>query len=392
MGELRVRRRVALPLVVGLGGMVVPIGIYLALNAGRASAAGGGTAMSTDTAFALGLLALVGGRAPDRVSTYLLTFAIVDDVAGIVIIALAYSSQVELAALGVGLAVLGVGLAVLGVGLAVLGLAAAARARGVRNGAIDLILGLAAWTAFFESGVDPVLVGLVIGMLAVAYPATRSDLARAFTSPVTLGILAGYVLWKPAGTVGAAWLLAKASRGRIRPPVGWAAVGGVGAIAGIGFIVSLLIASLAFRGTELAEAKVGILSAAVCASTLTWLVFRLTAMLPKRMRLRALLGTAETVIDLAVPVDSKRDHVRGPDHAPVTLVEFGDFECPYCGQAEPAIRELLAGYGDLRYVWRHLPLSDVHPHARLAAEPRKPPPSRESSSRCTIGCSATRAS
>jgi protein-disulfide isomerase len=96
-------------------------------------------------------------------------------------------------------------------------------------------------------------------------------------------------------------------------------------------------------------------------------VFRLTAMLPKRLRLRALLGTAETIIDLAVPVDPERDHVRGPDRAPVTLVEYGDFECPYCGQAEPVIRELLADYGDLRYVWRHLPLTDVHSHALLAA-------------------------
>ncbi|HZC52032.1 MAG TPA: thioredoxin domain-containing protein, partial [Mycobacterium sp.] len=61
-------------------------------------------------------------------------------------------------------------------------------------------------------------------------------------------------------------------------------------------------------------------------------------------------------------------HVRGPDDAPVTLVEYGDFECPYCGQAEPVIRELLAGFGDLRYVWRHLPLPDVHPRAQLAAE------------------------
>ena len=60
--------------------------------------------------------------------------------------------------------------------------------------------------------------------------------------------------------------------------------------------------------------------------------------------------------------------MRGPDRAPVTLVEYGDFECPYCGRAEPAVRELLAGYGDLRYVWRHLPLTDVHPHALLAAE------------------------
>jgi protein-disulfide isomerase len=60
--------------------------------------------------------------------------------------------------------------------------------------------------------------------------------------------------------------------------------------------------------------------------------------------------------------------VRDPDRAPVTLVEYGDFECPYCGQAEPVVRELLADYGDLGYVWRHLPLSDVHPDAQLAAE------------------------
>ena len=91
-------------------------------------------------------------------------------------------------------------------------------------------------------------------------------------------------------------------------------------------------------------------------------------MLPKRLRLRALLGTTDTIVDLAVPVGPKRDHVRGPDRAPVTLVEYGDFECPYCGQAEAVIRELLADYGDLRYVWRHLPLSDVHPHAQLAAQ------------------------
>jgi protein-disulfide isomerase len=67
-------------------------------------------------------------------------------------------------------------------------------------------------------------------------------------------------------------------------------------------------------------------------------------------------------------VDRERDHIRGPEDAPVTLLEYGDFECPYCGQAEPIIRELLADFGDLRYVWRHLPLQDVHPHAQLAAE------------------------
>ena len=81
-----------------------------------------------------------------------------------------------------------------------------------------------------------------------------------------------------------------------------------------------------------------------------------------------MLGTADTIIDLAVLVDAERDHIRGPTKAPVTLVEYGDFECPYCGRAESVIRALLADYGDLRYVWRHLPLTDVHPHAMLAAE------------------------
>ena len=110
------------------------------------------------------------------------------------------------------------------------------------------------------------------------------------------------------------------------------------------------------------------LTAALLASLLTWLVFRATALLPRRLRIRALVGTAETIVDLAVPVDPERDHIRGSDDAPVTIVEYGDFECPFCGQAEPVIRELLRDAGDVRYVWRHLPLNDVHPHAELAAE------------------------
>ena len=101
---------------------------------------------------------------------------------------------------------------------------------------------------------------------------------------------------------------------------------------------------------------------------MTWLVVRATARLPGRRRLQVLLGTGEPLIDLAVPVDAERDHVRGPQDAPVTLVEYGDFECPYCGRAEPVVRELLTDFGDLRYVWRHLPLNDVHPHTQEAAE------------------------
>jgi len=420
LGELRERRRLAMPVLAGLGGMIVPIAIFLAFNAGRASAHGWGTAMSTDTAFALGILALVGRRAPDRMRTFLLTFAVVDDLAALAIIAIFYSHNISLPALLAGLATFAVVFAV--------------RALGVRRGVVYLVLGLVAWGAFLRSGVDPVVVGLVMGLFTQAYPAARSDLelaterfrlfreqptpelarvasitlsasispnerlqqvfhpwtsyvivplfalanagveisgpflARAFTSPVTLGILAGYVIGKPVGIAGTSFLVTKISKGRLRPPAGWASVIGAGTIAGIGFTVSLLIAALAFTGPELAEAKIGVLTAALCAAILTSVVFQLTGLLPKRARARALLGTSEVIVDLAVPVDPDRDHIRGPMEAPVTVVEYGDFECPYCGRAEPAVRELLAGFGDVRYVWRHLPLTDVHTHAQLAAE------------------------
>src|SRR6185295_14785143 len=137
---------------------------------------------------------------------------------------------------------------------------------------------------------------------------------------------------------------------------------------GIGFTIALLVATLAFSGQQLEEAKLGILSSAIGATLVTWLLFRATALLPRQLRIRALLGDAEPLVDLYIDVDPERDHVRGPMDAPVTVVEYGDFECPYCGRAEPAVRELLAGFGDVRYVWRHLPLTDVHTHAQLAAE------------------------
>jgi Na+/H+ antiporter NhaA len=420
VGELRVRSRLALPAAVGLGGMLVPIGIYLIVNAGRPSAHAWGASMSTDTAFALGALALVGRRLPDRVRTYLLTFSVVDDLAGLAIIAIFYSGHIDVMPLLVGIAFLLVVVAI--------------RARGVRYGPAYLLIGIAAWVAFFKSGVDPVVVGLVLGLLTYAYPATRASLeqaseafrsfreqptaelaqsardevriaispndrlaqlfhpwssyvivplfalanagivlnpsflGQAYTSPVTLGIVFGYLVGKPAGTAGSAWLVTRLSHGRLRPPVGWGAVAGAGAVAGIGFTVSLLIASLALSGVDLAEAKLGILTAALCSTGLTWSVFQAVNKLPVRSRLRALLGTSEVLVDLVVPVDDERDHIRGPEKAPVTVVEYGDFECPYCGLAEPAVRELLSDFGDVRYVWRHLPLTDVHPHAQLAAE------------------------
>ena len=420
LGELRERRRLALPLVAGVGGLLAPIGIYLAINAGHPTVGGWGAAMSTDTAFALGMLALIGPRLPDRVRTYLLTFAIVDDLVALTIIAFVYSGRLSWPPLLAGLLIL------VAVGVA--------RHWELSTGPAYALAGVAAWVTFYESGVDPIVVGLLMGLLTAAYTAARPDLeaasegfrrfreqptaelaqsarqgvrsaispnarlqqiyhpwtsyvivplfalanagvtisgsflARAYTSPVTLGILIGYVVGKPVGTVGAAWLLERVSRGRLRPPVGWAAVTGAGTIAGIGFTVSLLIATIAFRGTQLQEAKVGILSAALGASAVTWLVLRITARLPRLLRARALLGTSESLVDLAVPVDKHYDHIRGPEKSPVTVVEYGDFECRYCGEAEAVIRELLADYGDVHYVWRHLPLTDVHPHAQLAAE------------------------
>ena len=109
-------------------------------------------------------------------------------------------------------------------------------------------------------------------------------------------------------------------------------------------------------------------TAALLASLGSWGAFRLIAHLPARVRARQIAGTEDEIMDLAEDVDPERDHIRGAADALVTLVEYGDFECPFCGKAEPAIRGLLAGTGDLRYVWRHLPLNDVHANAQIAAE------------------------
>src|SRR5919198_559005 len=217
---------------------------------------------------------------------------------------------------------------------------------------------------------------MIVPLFALAnagIPINGRFLADAFPAPIALGIVIGYIAGKPAGIVAASWLVLRLSGGRVRPPVGWAALAGGGSIAGIGFTVSLLIAGLAFRGEQLAEAKLGVLSAALCASLLTWLVFRATALLPKSLRIRALVGTSEAIVDLAVPVDPERDHVRGPHDAPVTLVEYGDFECPYCGQAEPVVRELLRDFGDVLRE-RPAPLRRLrHRHARRRGARRARP-------------------
>ncbi|MFE5812394.1 Na+/H+ antiporter NhaA [Streptomyces sp. NPDC056479] len=421
MGELRERQRLALAVAGGVSGMLVPVAIYLGINAGQDSLQGWGAAMSTDTAFALGMLALFGSRLPGGLRVFLLSVAVTDDLLALAVIAIAYSGAIYLPAL----------LTALGIFAALLAL----RAAGVRISGIYAVLAVALWGALLRSGVDPVVSGLAVGLLTYAHPAERHSLERvsrlfrgfreqptpeleqslrrglasalspnerlqrmihpwtsyvivplfalanagltidaeglreAFTSPITLGILFGYALGKPVGILVATWAAIRLSRGRLRPPLGWGAVAAGGSIAGVGFTVSLLIATLAFDGGQLEQAKIGILAAVLASFLITWSITQIIALLPAQARTRALLGAGHTIVDLSDPVDTTRDHVRGPLDAPVTLVEYGDYECPYCGLAEPVVRELLADFGDeVRYVWRHLPLPDVHPNAQLAAE------------------------
>jgi Na+/H+ antiporter NhaA len=418
MGELRERGRMIAPVLAGMGGMIAAISLYLLITAGDPAKRGWGVAMSTDTAFALGTLALVGPRFPERLRSFLLAVVVIDDIVALIVIALVYTERVQVAPLLVALCLFAV-------------IIIAARLR-LSYGWMSFVLALAAWVSLSRSGVDPLVIGLAMGLYAFAAPAARDDLERAsdlfrvfreqptpqlaraaaiglraavspnermregfhrwtsfvivplfalsnagipvsgqflasaFASPVTRAIVIGYVVGKPVGVLVVCWLVTRLSGGRLRPSVGWLAIGGGGTLAGIGFTVALLVATRAFTGEQLEHAKVGILTAAALSAATSAAVFGVARRLPGRIRARLLLGTSDTVTDLAVPVDPERDHIRGPRQAAVTLVEYGDFECPYCGQAEPIVRRLLEDV-ELRYVWRHLPLADVHPHAQLAA-------------------------
>ncbi|HEY5261939.1 MAG TPA: Na+/H+ antiporter NhaA, partial [Solirubrobacteraceae bacterium] len=421
MGELRERRRLAIPVLAAIGGMAMPVAIYLAFNARGPGAHGWGAAMSTDTAFALGALALLTPQGATRLRVFLLTLAVVDDLGALMVIAIAYTTHVSLTALVVAIGLFGV--------LVGLRYAPAWRRQ------ISVVVGVALWVAMFKSGIDPVITGLAIGLVTSAYPPSREDLERATAltrsfreqptpelarsaqlgvlsaispnerlqyglhpwtsyvivplfalanagvhvtggllrdaigSSVTLGILIGYVVGKPLGILGASWLASRPALRGVRPALSWPSLAGGGAVAGIGFTVSLLISSLAFHGEVLQEAKLGVLGSAVIAPLVAWSVFKVIKRLPRQVRARQIGSTAEDILDLSEDVDPDRDHIRGADNALVTLVEYGDFECSYCGQAEPVVRELLASFGDdLRYVWRHLPLNDVHTSAQLSAE------------------------
>src|SRR3954453_8525419 len=165
LGELRQARAVILPLAAGLTGLAVPAAIYLCFTAGSGAGHGWGTAMSTDTAFALGALSLVGPRYADRLRAYIVAVLVFDDLASLIVIAVVYSKRISVLPLLVAVGIFSV---VLGV-----------RAVGVRVGRVYLVLGVAMWAAVLESGIDPLVVGLATGLPAYASPAPRATLEQA---------------------------------------------------------------------------------------------------------------------------------------------------------------------------------------------------------------------
>ncbi|WP_251140875.1 Na+/H+ antiporter NhaA [Cellulomonas dongxiuzhuiae] len=337
-GELRDPRAVAVPAFGAIGGLLVPVVVYLAFNAGTDAAHGWGVVMSTDTAFLVGVLALFGPRCPDRLRLFLLTLAIVDDIGAITAMAVFYTDDVDLRALAAA--------AVLVVALVVL------RRRGVWRLAPYVAVGLALWVAVLASGVHPTIAGVLVGLLvptslpherrrqAVAVHARRflseggadrehaaevagraavptgdrlqralhpwsafvvvplfglanagvrldpATLADAFSSRLTVGVAVALVLGNAVGVAGAATLALRLGLGDLPGRVRWGHLMGGAVLAGIGFTISLFIAQLAFDDPVLLErAKIGVLAGSLVAAVagsllLRWLGERLPLCTP----------------------------------------------------------------------------------------------------------------
>ncbi len=428
MGELTERHRLIVPALAAFGGLVVPALLYLAVNSSGEAANGWGVVIGTDTAFLLGALALVGPACPTQLRVFLLTVTIVDDVVAVTVIGVFYSESIDLVALAVAAGSLGV--------IVLLG-----RLRVWRT-SVYAMVGVVLWVATVESGLHPTIAGMAAGLLITARPPRREQveraaslfqafrqsplpsvgysaklglqravslnerlqtmlhpwtsfvivplfalanagvdlrgglLAEALSSPVTWGVVFGLVVGKLVGIGIMSLGAVRLGLGSLPQGVGSGQVVGGAALSGIGFTVSLLIASLAFSSPALRDqATVGVLMAAVLSASAGWLVFRLAAVLRGER-------TAGLPMVLDRPVDAEYDHIRGPADAPLTLVEYGDFECPFCGRATGVVHELRERFGDeLRYVFRHLP-------------PRRPRRRRRrgASGRCTTCSSGTRMS
>ncbi|WP_457629616.1 Na+/H+ antiporter NhaA [Oceanithermus sp.] len=320
-GELKNPRQAGLAVAAALGGMVTPALIYTAFNYGGEGAAGWGVPMATDIAFALGVLSLLGKRVPLSLKVFLTALAIVDDLGAVLVIALFYTSQLNVTALLVAALVFGFAL-----------LLGALR---VRSLTVYMLVGLVLWYYVLLSGVHATIAGV---LLAFAIPIGRArplpphadgvaedpelheaqlelleDAAREAQSPlhrlehllhpyvayfimpvfaffnagvalegaqvgsIALGIFFGLLLGKPLGILLFSYLAVRLGIARLPSGVGWSAIAGVGLVAGVGFTMALFIAGLAFDAALLDEAKLGVLSASVTAAVLGGLLLWKTA-------------------------------------------------------------------------------------------------------------------
>jgi Na+/H+ antiporter NhaA len=412
IGELTDRRRAAVPIVAAVAGLALPAVIFIALNAGTAAAHAWGVVVSTDTAFVLALLALVGPKPGTRLRLFLVTLAVADDIGALTIIAVFYTESLSWRWLALAL-----------LGLVAVGLLRWLR---VRRDGIYLAVGVLTWIAAYESGVHATLAGVAIALILPVYPPKREaverveavtrafrqspsaeyelvarrqitgavamnerlqvllrpflalvvlplfalanagvlltaeTLAAAATSRLTWGVIAGLVVGKLVGVLLGARLAARTPWADLPPGLTHKQLSGGAALAGIGFTISLFIVDLALADPLLQdEARVGVFAASLIAAGLGALIFFLG---------RADAALSGPPVQLLRPVEPERDHIRGRVDAPLTLVEYADFECPFCSKATGSIAELRKRLGDdLRYVFRHLPLEHVHPHARAAA-------------------------
>jgi NhaA family Na+:H+ antiporter len=306
-GDLRDPARAALPIAAAVGGMVVPALIFVAWTAGSGDGAVRGWAIptATDIAFAVAVLAVISTHLPAALRTFLLTLAVVDDLLAITVIAVFYTTTINVAAL-------------LGA-LIPLALFALLVQRRVRSGWLLIPLALATWALVHESGVHATVAGVLLGFTV---PVLRSEkaggpdagpglaehfehlmrpvsagfavpvfaffaagvtfggydgLVTALSDPIALGIVCGLVIGKAVGIFGTTRLLAAATRASLDSSLRWIDVFGVSLLAGIGFTVSLLIGDLAF-GTGSARqdiVKVGVLAGSLLAAFLAAILLRI---------------------------------------------------------------------------------------------------------------------
>ncbi len=281
----------ALPLAAALGGVLVPALIYVALNTDPTTLRGWAVPTATDIAFAVGVLALLGRAIPGNVRVLLLALAIIDDIVAVLIIAVFYSGGLDFS----GLLVAGLGI------FMVLGL----QRIGIGSAWAYVVPGAVLWLGLLQTGAHPTLAGVVLGLMTPVLPVrlrgeapvTRVqralhpwvayavmplfalanagvtldgvDLASGSAQAVTLGVVLALVLGKPLGVLGASWLAVRLGLCRLPDGVTWSGVGLVGLLAGIGFTMSIFIATLAFDDAQLlGAAKLGVLLASLLAAVL----------------------------------------------------------------------------------------------------------------------------